>query len=249
MLINEPNANNATTSPAFSMQSIIPFFQSIIDLDDFGVARYECLARLIDQSATTYKPENFMCFIEREAYNSKLTDHMLMQCVHSFEYQNMPWNINITAQECQDLHLLHHLRSALDYVPNFGHIGLELSHTDALSVMDDLPQFISQCRELNVGVFVDNITDVSTGAQQIFKLDFAGFKLAEQAIINASTDTNTFAELQNIITQAHSKKQMVVAEYVEQDTTLPLLRQLEIRFAQGYLLGKPKQTLVALSAH
>ena len=47
----------------------------------------------------------------------------------------------------------------------------------------------------------------------------------------------------------HIKNQMVVAEYVEQDTTLPLLRQLEIRYAQGYLLGKPKQTLAALSGH
>lgn len=231
------------------MQSIIPFFQSIIDLDDFGVARYECLARLIDQSATTYKPENFMRFIEREAYNSKLTDHMLMQCVHSFEYQNMPWNINITAAECQDLHLLHHLRSALDYVPSFGHIGLELSLTDALSVLDDLPQFIAQCRELKVGVFVDNINNMSSQTQQIFALDFAGFKLSEQVIASASIDADTFTDLHAIINRAHTKNQMVVAEYVEQDTTLPLLRQLGIRYAQGYLLGKPKQTLVALSGH
>jgi EAL domain-containing protein (putative c-di-GMP-specific phosphodiesterase class I) len=42
---------------------------------------------------------------------------------------------------------------------------------------------------------------------------------------------------------------MIVAEYVEHDTTLPLLRELGIRYAQGYLLGKPKQTLVALSSH
>ena len=54
MLINELSTSSSDT---FSMQSIIPFFQSIIDLQDFGVVRYECLARLIEQSATTYKPK------------------------------------------------------------------------------------------------------------------------------------------------------------------------------------------------
>jgi EAL domain-containing protein (putative c-di-GMP-specific phosphodiesterase class I) len=246
MLINELSTSSSDT---FSMQSIIPFFQSIIDLQDFTVVRYECLARLIDQSANTYKPENFMQFIEREAYSSQLTDHMLMQCVHAFEYQNMPWNINITAGECQDLQWLQHLRSALDYVPCFGHIGLELSHLDALSVLDDLPQFIAQCRELNVGIFVDNISDVSGAAQDIFALDFAGFKLSEQVIATANMDAATLSCFQSLITRAHANNQMIVAEYVEHDTTLPLLRELGIRYAQGYLLGKPKQTLAPLSSH
>lgn len=246
MLINE---HNRSISDNFSMQSIIPFYQSIVDLDDFGVARYECLARLIDQNATTYKPENFMRFIEREAYSAQLTDHMLMQCLHSFEYQNMPWNINITAAECQDLYLLHHLRSALDFVPRFAHIGLELSQSDALSVIDVLPSFIAQCRELNVGIFVDNIHDLSEDAQQIFSLDFAGFKLSEGMITSVDIAHNSFSTIENIIGHAHANNQMVVAEYVEQDTTLQLLRKLGIRFAQGYLLGKPKQTLAALVNH
>lgn len=246
MYINEPQLSDSSN---FSMQSIIPFFQSIVDLDDFGVARYECLARLIDNSATTYKPENFMRFIEREAYNAKLTDHMLMQCVHSFEYQNMPWNINITAAECQDLTLIHHLRSALDYVPNFGHIGLELSQSDALTVTKQLPVFIEQCRELNVGIFVDNIHDLSPHGQGIFEFDFAGFKLSENVIEQANTTPATFSTLKDIVSLATERKQMIVAEYVEHDSTLPLLRLLGIHYAQGYLLGKPKKTLAALVGH
>jgi EAL domain-containing protein (putative c-di-GMP-specific phosphodiesterase class I) len=100
-----------------------------------------------------------------------------------------------------------------------------------------------------VGIFVDNITDVSCAAQDIFALDFAGFKLSEQVIATANMDPTTLTCLQSLISQAHANNQMVVAEYVEHDTTLPLLRELGIRYAQGYLLGKPKQTLAALSSH
>ena len=232
-----------------SISNIIPFFQSIIDLDNFGVCRYECLARLIDQSMTTYKPESFMQFIEREAYTANLSEHMLMQCVHAFEHQNMPWNINITASECLQPYLCEHLTSALPYVPNFGHVGLELSQQDALSIMPHLPEFIDRCRRLNVGVYIDNVTDMTVAAQRLFSLDLAGFKLSER-IVNQANEDNQIADYIGLMTQhANANNMQVIAELVEQENTLFTLRGLGIRYAQGYLLGKPKQTLTSIFEH
>lgn len=86
-------------SEAFTVDDIVPYFQPIMDLQSQGVWRYECLARLITQGDKTFLPSEFLYLLEREQHVSTLAANMFVRCAKYFHDVNIPWNINITAND------------------------------------------------------------------------------------------------------------------------------------------------------
>lgn len=223
----------------FSLDRIVPFFQPIMDLETDSVWRYECLARLIGEQDHTFLPSEFLFIVERNNWCQKLTETMLIQSAQYFRNMNIPWNINLDTQDLLNPQLLPFLHELLEEYPNRQRISIELTAHAALHYEQELTVFVERCAKFGIGVFIDNVGATPVNMQRLLTLPIRGIKLSG-SLINKYVDDNAIHDfVDHLCDVANNHSVSIVAEHIETQSTLSLLNQLPIRYAQGYLFSHP----------
>jgi len=118
---------------------------------------------------------------------------------------------------------------------------LELELTEG-TLMDDALATLATLEQLRgIGVFL-SIDDFGTGYSSmnyLKRFDVRALKIDKTFISGLPQDSENAAITRAIIAMAHGLKMIVVAEGVETNEQLSLLRQFGCDMAQGYFLGRP----------
>ncbi len=224
----------------FSIESIVPYFQPIVDLQNVRVWRYECLARLVTPSDKTFLPSEFLYLIERNNHVHQLTETMFTQSAKYFKNVNIPWNINLDASDLDCEELTNTLIMHLANYPNPSRVSVEVSASTALKYPDRLKAFIEKSMHSGLGVFIDNVGKSPGNIKTLMSLPVRGIKLAGGLIRQFDTQPEVKEFLLNICELAQQRSISLVAEHVEDEETLDKVKQLPIRYAQGYVFSKPE---------
>ncbi|WP_100658629.1 EAL domain-containing protein [Alteromonas flava] len=230
---------------SFSLDRIVPFFQPIMDRHANSVWRYECLARLINEQEHTFLPNEFLFIVERNNWCSQLTETMLLQCAQYFRHVNIPWNINLDTADLQNPQLIPFIRNALNEYPNRQRISIEITAHAALHYEAELAEFVEQCAALGIGVFIDNLGETPVNVQRLLTLPIHGVKLSGKLINQFNQNSGVQEFVEHICDFAQRHNVNVVAEHIEHEKMLPLLDQLSIRYAQGFLFSRPNASVQA----
>ena len=227
----------------FTLDRIVPFFQPIMDLQAGCVWRYECLARLISEQEDTFLPNEFLYLVERNNWVHQLTETMMLQSAHYFRHLNMPWNINIDIQDLLDPDLLPFIPALASDYPNPERICVELTAHAALNYEQELSQFVATCANHRIGIFIDNLGSSSVNVGRLLELPISGVKLSGR-LLNRYTEKPEVKEyLHNVCELAAKQNVAIIAEHVETQATLAILKSLSIQYAQGYLFSRPNATI------
>jgi EAL domain-containing protein (putative c-di-GMP-specific phosphodiesterase class I) len=119
--------------------------------------------------------------------------------------------------------------------------GLELEITESL-IMEDVRGSIASLhaiRALGVTIAVDDFGTGFSSLSYLAKLPVDTLKIDSSFVIDLATGPEAVALVTTIINLAHSLKLKVVAEGVETEQQLHLLRELNCDEMQGYLFSKP----------
>ena len=73
-------------------------------------------------------------------------------------------------------------------------------------------------------------------------------KIDRAVVVNALTDQSVHAVFVGITTIARESHLAVVAEGIENAEMLDFVQQAGVQYAQGYLLGRPGETIPGVSA-
>jgi EAL domain-containing protein (putative c-di-GMP-specific phosphodiesterase class I) len=116
---------------------------------------------------------------------------------------------------------------------------LEITETTLISDLDHCGQVIDRLRALGCTVSIDDFGAGFTSLASLGKLAVGELKLDRSFLATLDEDANTRALIEATINLAHALDLQVVAEGVEEATTLSLLTSLGCDLAQGYYIGKP----------
>lgn len=230
---------------SFSLDRIVPFFQPIMDLEGERVWRYECLARLIGEHQDTFLPNDFLFIVERNNWCQQLTETMLLQSAQYFRDFNIPWNINLDTQDLLNPSILPFLTDTLSEYPNRNRISIELTAHAALHYEKELAEFVNACNEMGIGIFIDNLGATPVNVNRLMDLPLTGVKLSGNLINHYVEDSEIKAFVENVCEIADKHSVNIVAEHVESQSTLQLLEQLSIRYAQGFYFSRPHANIPA----
>ena len=223
----------------FQLESIVPYFQPIMDLHNTRVWRYECLARLVTPDEKTFLPNEFLYLIERHNYVQKLTETMFVQSSRYFEAINIPWNINLNHADLANEALTNRLIAHLADYPSPSRVSVEVSAQVAMKEHGLLKTFIERSMHSGLGVFIDNVGSTPGNIKNLLSLPIRGIKLAGGLIRQFDTHPEVQEFVLNVIEMAQARSISVVAEHVETEETLALVRSLPIRYAQGFVFSRP----------
>ena len=235
-------------SEDFSIDDIVPYFQPIVDLQSQGVWRYECLARLITRGDKTFLPSEFLYLIEREQHVNTLAASMFVQCASYFHDVNIPWNINITANDLHNVELTNTLITHLASYPTPERVSIEVSASTALSNPKSLTAFIEKSMHVGLGVFIDNVGSCPGNIRALMNLPVRGIKLAGGLIKHYDEQEAVREYVDYLLSLCERHGVSTIAEHVEDEAHLERVKRLPIRYAQGYVFSPPMANVRSATA-
>lgn len=224
---------------SITLERVVPFFQPIMDLNHNAVWRYECLARLVNEQAQTFAPSEFLYLIERNNQIEQLAETMFRQSAHYFRNINIAWNINICAGDLANPQLHCLFSNLLEEYPRPQRVALELTANAAIQHLDQFEVFIQQCADLGMSVFIDQCELPLAQASTLLKLPIKGIKLSGNLTKSLETQSQSRDYVSQLLSEAGNNKVVLIAEHVERPSTLAVLKNLGVRYAQGYYFSRP----------
>lgn len=230
---------------AFKEDRFEPFFQPILDLRDSGVHHYEVLARMRDEQGGILLPGAFIDIAERFGLIGGIDrviieKAMRKQAELKAQGRNLSFAMNLSGKDLVDESLLTFIRSKINETgadPNS--LIFEITETAAISDLERARQFVKSLKETGCHFSLDDFGVGFTSFIYLkeLKVDFIKIDGSFVRKLNENPDDQVFVRALTEV--ARGLKIKTIAEFVETEEVLRLLKRLGADYAQGYLIGKP----------
>jgi EAL domain-containing protein (putative c-di-GMP-specific phosphodiesterase class I) len=122
-------------------------------------------------------------------------------------------------------------------------LELEVTETSLMQSSEVGIQTLHQLRDLGTHIAIDDFGTGYSSLGYLKRLPIDLVKLDASFVKDATTDPDDAALVMAIITLAHTLGKKVIAEGIEREDQLALLKLLRCDIGQGYLFGAPAPTL------
>lgn len=214
-------------------------------LGDSNEHHYEILLRIQNDNGTWDSPDEFIQAAEK-CNRMRSVDRWVISQIfawlenHHQELNNTGLSINLSAQSLDDESFSAFINDYLDTSPfPCNMITFEITETSLVKHIDKARKLVEGIKSKGCKFSLD---DFGTGYSSYSYLkDFPvdHVKIDGVFIKDILTDSSSYAMVKSITEISHHMGKKVVAEFVESEAILVVLRELEVDFAQGYYLGQP----------
>lgn len=215
-------------------------FQPVVDLDEFTTHHFEALARFRggDSCAATIRLAEEMDLIgpfDLEVHRKALA----LVDTHGCELA-----INLSARTLDDDRLLSELLSASAPRPDLRrNLILEVTETAALNDLAAAERRIQSLRTAGYSVYLDDFGAGAASFDYLRALTLDGIKLDGRFVLNVGSEKRLRDMVRHLCALADTLDIQVVAEMIETSAAALLLRQLGVRYGQGWHFGRPQARL------
>lgn len=231
---------------AMDLNELRVFYLPIVSLRTGEFKGAEALIRWQHPEKGLLSPDQFM---------PMLTDHMLevelgWWVIDQVVRDSLVWreqqfecriNLNISAQQMQQLDFNDRLIAKLESIEEGHDIALELEILES-SVFESLPNLsekINQLKSYDIRLAVDDFGTGYSSFDYLKKLSLDTLKIDRSFVMNMLEDSEDQAILASMIALGHAFNLDVVAEGVESIAHGKRLRAMGCDYAQGYGIAKP----------
>ncbi len=221
---------------------IIPHFQPIFDINTLQIMGYEVLAR-IDMGNKTIPAYKFIDNAIKFGLISKIDEIVQEKALKSFNRKKVNDKkifFNLSRSTIQNNQKIITLTTVAQ---NFGidtrNLIFEITEKEAITKKDIVQETIKYAKKLGVNIALD---DFGTGYSTFtyikhFDVDF--IKIDGSLIKDIDKDKDNQIIVQSLVYIAHLKNIKTIAEMVETESELQVLRKIGVDYVQGYYLSKP----------
>jgi EAL domain-containing protein (putative c-di-GMP-specific phosphodiesterase class I) len=237
----------ATLTQAIHEHQFVLFQQPIIPLltgSSTGLQHYEILLRLqTDNELLT--PGAFLPAAQRYQMLPQIDRWVFNKtCAWLAEANNLACtglvNINLSPQTLSDPLFISFAHSCLlDYGIAPEKVCFEITEYSALNNFTQVLGYINKLRDLGFSFALDDFGSGFASFDYVKRLPVDFIKIDGQFIKDINKDAADKTMVRAITDIAHTLGKQVIAESIEDDETVKILRQFGIDFGQGYYLGKP----------
>jgi predicted signal transduction protein with EAL and GGDEF domain len=220
-------------------------YQPQVDLTTGAASTVEALLRWPHPRLGFVPPLDFLPLAEEAGLMRALTtfvlDQSLARCAQwRAEGHDLSIAVNISATNVQDTGLTDLVREMLKrHDLPAGVLVLEITETTLISDFDRSARVIQQLRDLGCVISIDDFGAGFTSLAYLSRLAVSELKLDRSFLDTALRDATDYTLVRATVELAHSLQLEVVAEGVEDETTLEALARLGCDRAQGFHIARP----------
>jgi EAL domain-containing protein (putative c-di-GMP-specific phosphodiesterase class I) len=223
-------------------------FQPVVDVDSAVIAGFEALVRWEHPERGPVSPAEFIALAEETSLIVPVGQHVLRRACEALKELDRsvpstvrPWiAVNISARQ-SILPDFADLMAQSAESAGLSPARLKAEITESLALdYDRVQAFIARLREHGMGVSLDDFGTGYSGLGHLHRLDFDSVKL-DQSFVQGIPDEHKSSALVSGITELIRRLGAeVVAEGVENERQATSLREMGVRFMQGWWVGKPR---------
>ena len=221
------------------------YFQPILHIKNHRIDHYECLMRIHDNEKVL-PPIDFIRAAESSGLMEKIDEHIISL---AFKHKkNLELNdihttlaINLSGLSFQSNDLIPHIRSCLEenhITPK--EIIFEITETAAVSDVTSKNDIMVNLIQMDFSFALDDFGSGFSSLSYLKQFPIQYIKIDGSFIKDILNDPEDRALVKSIIDTAKAFELKTIAEFVENKETLVLLESMNIDYAQGYFIDKPK---------
>ncbi len=226
-------------------------FQPIVRLSDRTVSHHEALLRLADEAdGSLVAPGRFLPAAERYGLIREI-DRMVIDLIATqlggAAEREQRIAVNVSALSVTDKTMLAFIERRLRWHGvDPSQLVVEITETAAISDMDSARQFCAGVLALGCDLALDDFGAGFGSFQYLRNLPYSYLKIDGDFIRRlpvSRTDQLLVRALAGVVRGMGGE---TIAEFVGDETTMGMLRSYGVDYAQGFAVGHPQPTLVAV---
>ncbi|HVL01396.1 MAG TPA: EAL domain-containing response regulator [Dongiaceae bacterium] len=230
---------------AIQAGQIQPFYQPKISLQQGTLAGLEALARWTDSQGRSIPPSRFIALAEQHGLIGELTLALLRQVLRdmgSWQQRGVqpPVAINLSATSLVDRNLAGDIIQQVQAMAvSSRQVTFEITESALVADLASALATISRLRLKGFGFSIDDYGTGFSSMQQLSRFPFTELKIDRTFVHGAPQREQLRTILQSAIDMGRRLGITTVAEGVETEAELHLLKAMGCRQAQGYLIARP----------
>jgi PAS domain S-box-containing protein len=221
------------------------YLQPKLEMDSLKLVGFEALVRWHHPERGLLSPDGFIVMAEEALLLRPLTRWVFTEVAshtiawHSAGLQPVPVSINVSAEDFLDGLLQEHLPAYRRYNPPAGFLEIEITEHALFEDIDRASEITSALKQDGIKVAMDDFGTGYSTLARLTRLPVSTLKIDPVLTRDLDQNSGSRAIASGIIGIARELGLGVVAEGVETDAQLEVLRRLDCDIVQGHLLGPP----------
>jgi diguanylate cyclase (GGDEF)-like protein len=225
-------------------------FQPIYALDSGEVNHYECLIRMRGEAGVLYHPKEFIPVAEAMGLIHQIDFWVVDRAFDLLRGmpEDISFAINLSVNVFLDENLYQLVAEKLKQTAiDPSRVVFEITETSAISNYEQTKRMVVNLRALGCRFALDDFGAGFNSYSYLKHFPVDILKIDGGFITDLDNDPVDQLLVKSMIDIAHSLGKKTVAEFVERQSTLDLLRSYGVDFVQGYLVGKPQPNIAIKS--
>ena len=224
-------------------------YQPLVDIQDGSLFGFEALLRWNHSEHGNIPPNKFIPIAEESGLIIPITVWILQQTTKQLaawqkispDYKNLIMSVNISGKHLSNDDLIDDVEMALSLSKiSPTSLKLEITESAAMENAERTINMLNRLKRLGVQLSIDDFGTGYSSLSYLHRLPFDTLKIDRSFVYSVGESGENSEILQTIISLAKSLKKKVIAEGIETEAQLSLLRNLGCDYGQGYLLARPQ---------
>src|SRR5664279_2445131 len=218
--------------------------QPVLNLDTELIDRYELLLRMTSDDGSLIMPAEFLPTAERTGLITRIDLWVIAEACrivgeHQRAGHSPRFEVNLSGPSMGDPAVLDVIERGLAQLPRPSGLIIEVTETAAIVDIDRARAFAERLESLGCEFALDDFGAGYGSFYYLKHLPFDYLKIDGEFIRGLVTNRADQVLVRSLVRIADELGKRTVAEFVEDEATLAVLRGLGVDYAQGYHIGRP----------
>ncbi|MDH5611970.1 MAG: EAL domain-containing protein [Gammaproteobacteria bacterium] len=219
------------------------YYQPKVSIKNNKLVAAEALGRWVSDERGSVSPNNFIKVLQQ----NRLLDEYTYWAIEAALQQAIIWNrnqelrvaVNLAPQTLMDPNFIRNLDRIIGDKKNGSYLTFEITENLFLSEYDSLKEVLEYVCQLGIHLSIDDYGTGYSSLSRLIKLPVNEIKIDQSFVKNVHTNKDDEVVVRSTIELAHNLGLTVVAEGVEDEAAMEMLRKYGCDIAQGYLISVP----------
>lgn len=231
---------------AIERSELVIYYQPIVSVTKGEIIALESLIRWQHPQRGFLLPDEFIPLAEETRMIDKIGHWVIQNACgqnkmwHDMGFSNITITVNVSVLQLRHKELLDQVRTTME---NTGlppdAFKLEITESTIMENKGLVLEIFKELNNMKIHLVMDDFGVGFSSIHNLKNLPFSTLKIDRSLILDIDTSEDASAIVKSIIEMAHSLKIKVIAEGVETQSQLELLRSYRCDYIQGYLLYSP----------
>ena len=229
---------------ALDDKRIIYHYQPILDQKTDKIYKYETLVRMVSKEGRIIPPIEFLEISKKTKLYPYITREVLHQACNTFKNREENFSINLSIDDIKDINIVNEIIETIIETNTASRITFEILESEEIENYQEVRNFSKRIKEIGSKIAVDDFGTGYSNFEHILKLNVDYVKIDGSLIKGMENNNKNRIIVETIVDFAKKIGAKTIAEFVYNEATYLISKEIGIDYLQGFYIGKPSENLI-----